>query len=64
MIRITLKAQSDWLAKRKAELGLTGIDYLPVNPGGRRSSEKRALLRKLRSLAADNPRALRFKGNP
>jgi hypothetical protein len=61
MNRTTLKAQSEWIAKRKAELGLTGKDYGSANPGGRRTPEKQVMLRKLEALRAGNPRALGFR---
>ena len=61
MKRTTLKAQSEWLAKRKAELGLTGRDYVSANPGGRRTREKQAMLRRLEALRVGNPRAFDFK---
>ena len=61
MKRTTLKAQSEWLAKRKTELGLTGKDYVPANPGGKRTPEKQSMLRELEALRAGNPRAFGFK---
>ena len=63
MTRTTLKAQSEKLAQRKAELRLTGRDYVLANSGGRRTPEKRALLAKLREIASANPRAFKFKAN-
>lgn len=45
MIVIKLAEYSAWLEKRKAELGLTGRDYVPKNSGLRRTPEKRALLK-------------------
>jgi hypothetical protein len=61
MNRKTLKAQSEWLAKRKIELGLTGKDYVPANPGGKRTPGKQSMLRKLEAIRAGSPRALGFK---
>lgn len=56
----TLKAQSDWIEQRRAELG-GKIDALIVpNSGVRRTPEKRALLRKLDEIRLNNPTALRF----
>jgi len=63
MTRTTLKAQSDWLAMRKQQLGLVGDGYVLPNAGGRRTREKRSLLSTLRNVAAGNPRALRFKAS-
>ena len=57
---VTLKAQSDWLEKRKAELGYAGNAFVMLNSGRRRSASKRALLRKLARLRAANPNALQF----
>ena len=51
MKRTTLKQQSEWVARRKAELGLTGNDYVAVNAGGRRTESKKALLEKIKEGA-------------
>lgn len=63
MIYTTLAEQAAWLAKRKAELGLTGRDYVPVNSGKRRTESKRALLdaidREARARGVEPP----FKAN-
>jgi len=61
MTKTTLKAQSQWLAKRKLELGVSGTGYVPSNDGGRRSPSKRSLLAKLRKAAQESPVALKFK---
>ncbi len=61
MTSTTLKAQNQWLAKRKLELGLSGTGYVPSNDGQRRSPSKRALLAKLRKAAQGSPVALKFK---
>jgi hypothetical protein len=53
MIEMKLEDQERWLAQRKAELGLEGRDYVPVNNGSRRTPEKRALLQTIH----DNARA-------
>jgi len=45
MTKITLEEKARLLAQRKAELGLEGQDYVPVNPGKRRTAAKRQLLR-------------------
>src|SRR3546814_6143676 len=38
MIRISIEEHAAFLAQRKAELGLTGRDYLPRNSGDRRAT--------------------------
>jgi hypothetical protein len=38
------------VADRKAELGLTGYDYVPRNSGRRRTPEKRAILAELKRM--------------
>ncbi len=47
MRRTTLKEQGEWVARRKAELGLAGNDYVPANSGARRTASKKALLDKI-----------------
>ncbi len=47
MKRTTLKEQGEWIARRKAELGLTGNDYVPTNSGTRRTASKKALLKRI-----------------
>ena len=60
MIEGTLEQKSAWLAKRKKQLGLGGMDYVPVNPGTRRTPGKRLLLAKLAEVGRKSRRALRF----
>jgi hypothetical protein len=60
MKKTTLEAQSAWLEKRKAELGYSGNDFVAANPGERRTPEKRALLKRLEALRANNDKALDF----
>jgi hypothetical protein len=57
----TLRAQSEWLAKRKGELGISGYGYVAVNPGSRRTPAKRALLATLALIAGRSRRALGFR---
>ena len=44
MIRTTLADKERWLARRKAELGIEGRNYVAVNSGACRTSAKRELL--------------------
>jgi hypothetical protein len=60
---ITLQAQSDWLKRRKAELGYSGNEFVSPNSGARRTAEKRALLRKLADLRQTSEKALKFTAN-
>ena len=63
MIVTSLNRQSEWLAKRKKERGLSGRGYVPANSGARRSPEKRALLALLAQLRQRSAKALRFTAN-
>lgn len=63
MIYTTLEEQAAWLAKRKAELGITGRDYAPLNAGKHRTESKRALLDTLDREARARGREPRFKAN-
>lgn len=45
MTKITLEEKARLIAERKAELGLEGRDYVPVNKGTPRTPAKRQLLR-------------------
>jgi hypothetical protein len=57
----TIQEQSDRIARRKAEPGLTGRDYAQVNDGDRRTPEKRALLERAEAIRESAPDiALRF----
>lgn len=47
MKRRTLEQQSDWISRRKTELGLSGHDYVSPNSGARRTASKKALLKKI-----------------
>ena len=45
MTQITLEEKARFLARRKAELGIEGRNYVAVNAGTRRTESKRELLR-------------------
>jgi hypothetical protein len=45
VIRIILEEKARLLAQRKAELGITGRNYVAVNSGKHRTESKRELLR-------------------
>ncbi|MEO8559963.1 MAG: hypothetical protein ABI439_12925 [Rhodospirillales bacterium] len=47
MRRTTLREKGEWIARRKAELGLAGNDYVPANSGTRQTASKKALLEKI-----------------
>ena len=61
MTRITLEEKARSLAQRKAELGIEGRDYVPVNSGARRTEAKRALLRTIEREARAQGVGLRFE---
>jgi hypothetical protein len=61
MTRITLEEKARTLAQRKAELGIEGRDYVPVNAGARRTEAKRELLRAIEREARAQGRAPRFE---
>ena len=63
MIRTNLEEQAALLEKRKAELGYRGFDFVAVNPGGRRTLEKQALLRCISESARERGEAPKFKAN-
>lgn len=45
MIRINLEEKARFLARRKAELGIAGRNYVTANAGAHRTEAKRELLR-------------------
>jgi hypothetical protein len=49
--------------RRKAELGITGDDFVPHNNGKHRSPGKRALLQRLREIAAEKGTPPKFGAN-
>ena len=60
---ITLEEMSERIEKRKAELGLTGNDYVPRNSGISRTTEKRALLQSIYDQCKLEGREPPFKAN-
>jgi len=60
MIEINLEDHARWLAQRKAELGLEGHDYVPINNGSRRTEAKREALRAMRDHARAEGREPHF----
>ena len=63
MIQVSLDQQENFLARRTAELGYTGRDYVPANSGAERTESKRELLRAIARSAADRSEAPRFAAN-
>ena len=63
MIRTTLAEKSAFILKRKAELGLTGRDDVPLNAGKHRTESKRALLDTLEREARAPGWEPHFKAN-
>jgi hypothetical protein len=63
MIVTSLEKQAAHLEQRKAELGYSGFDFVAVNPGGRRTPEKQALLRRITETARKRGEAPKFKAN-
>lgn len=53
MIVVTLDELERRIDARKAELGLTGFDYVRRNSGERRTPEKRALLAAMKRVDED-----------
>jgi hypothetical protein len=63
MKTISLEDLERQLIVRKRELGIVGVDFLPVNDGTRRTASKRRLLRTIAENAAAQGRQPRFKAN-
>jgi hypothetical protein len=63
MISMTFEEQQESLERRKAELGLTGTDYVLPNSGVSRTPEKRALLRAMKQAADERGVELPFKAS-
>jgi len=51
------------LVARKREVGIVGVDFLPLNDDARRTVSKQRLLRAIAENAASQGRKPRFKGN-
>lgn len=63
MKTVTIEQQSAMLEKRKAETGLSGSSFVPVNSGENRTESKRALLTDLDKTKPGNNRSRGFKAN-
>lgn len=63
MIVTTLAEQAAFLARRKAELGITGNDFVLANSGRRRTEAKRELLEVIEREARAQGLEPRFKAN-
>lgn len=60
MVEMKLEDHERRLIQRKAELGIQGQDYVPVNSGTRRTDEKRAVLQSIAENAHAQGREPRF----
>lgn len=60
MKTINLDELEECLIARKRQLGIAGIDFLPLNDGRRRTASKRRLLRAIAENAAAQGRTPRF----
>jgi hypothetical protein len=63
MKTISLEDLERQLVARKRELGIVGVDFLPVNDGARRTASKRRLLRVIAENAASQGRKPRFRAD-
>jgi len=63
MNRITIERQAETIERWKSRNGVTGRDYVPVNSGVSRTPSKRALLRSLAEISADEGDPPRFYAN-
>jgi hypothetical protein len=61
MIRTSLAEKDRFLARRKAELGIVGQDYVTANSGMRRTPAKRELLQAIKEEAQARGIAPRFR---
>jgi hypothetical protein len=64
MRTIRLEDLERQLVARKRQLGIVGIDFLPVNDGARRTASKRRLLTTMAESAASQGREPRFRAKP
>jgi hypothetical protein len=60
MKTISLDELEECLIARKRQLGIAGVDFLPLNDGKRRTASKRRLLRAIAENAAAQGRSPRF----
>jgi hypothetical protein len=63
MKTINLEDLERQLVARKRELGIVGVDFLPLNDGMRRTESKRELLRTIAEHAASQGRKPPFSGS-
>lgn len=63
MKTIKLEDLERQLVARTRELGIVGVDFLPLNDGARRTASKRHLLRTIAENAASQGRKPWFKAN-
>ena len=60
MKTISLDELEECLIARKRQLGIAGVDFLPLNDGKRRTASKRRLLRAIAENAAAQGRSPLF----
>jgi hypothetical protein len=60
MKTISLDELEEHLITRKRQLGITGVDFLPLNDGKHRTASKRRLLRAIADNAAAQGRSPQF----
>jgi hypothetical protein len=60
MKAISLEELERRLVARKRQLGIVGVDFLPLNDGTRRTTSKRRLLRAIAENAVSHGRTPRF----
>lgn len=60
---VTLNEIGESVERRKAELGLTGDDYVRPNSGAYRTLEKRALLQAVQRMVEQSGARPRFVAN-
>jgi hypothetical protein len=63
MKTISLDDLERQLVARKRQLGIVGVDFLPMNDGTRRTASKRRLLRTIAENAETQGRKPRFTAN-
>lgn len=61
MIATTIERQAAVIVRWKADNGITGRDYVPVNSGARRSDTKRQLLQTIADSAKREDKEPPFK---
>ena len=63
MKTINLENLERQLVARKREVGIVGVDFLPLNDDAQRTVSKQRLLRAIAENAASQGRKPRFNGN-